>query len=88
MKISKSDFRSWEISGENEFYLDKVVSKFDNDCAIYQNKESFIFAQLNGVKTSISKVQALQLIDLLKLYPVKCPPFKNATTWRLENVQK
>ena len=88
MKIEESDFRKFEITGENEVVLDRIIEKFDNDCSIYQNKDSFRLSQYCGIKTSIPKIQAIQLIDLLKLFPVKCPPFKNATTWRLENMQK
>lgn len=87
-KINETDFRDFKMIGENEIHLDKVFKKFNKNCAIYQNNESYRLSQVNGIITNIPKIQAIQLIDLLKLYPVKCPPFVNATTWRLENIIK
>ena len=88
MKINEQDFKTFELTGEQEVFLDKIVEKFDNDCSIYQWRDEYRLFQVDGIKCTIPKIQAIQLIDLLKLSPVKCPPFKNATTWRLENVIK
>lgn len=72
-------------TGICEVDIEKVKEAWDNKFHISQWHDQYRLLQQKGCKLTISEAQALQIIESIKLLPIKSSFFRNAITWRSES---
>lgn len=81
MKKIKDCILTMPSSGECDIDVDAIAEMFDTNVAVYQWKDTYKLVEVNGVKISIKKEDALRLINKCGLTAVPSPIFKSGTTW-------
>lgn len=68
-------------SGECDIDVDAIIDIFDTNVAVSQWKDTYKLVEVNGVKITIKKTDAIRLIHECRLTGVPSPIFKSGTTW-------
>lgn len=80
--------KGFQDTGPCEVYIDKVVEAWTDKFSISQYKDEYRLVEYyegpNCAKVTISKEQALEIIEKAKLFPIKDSVFRSGTTYRSE----
>ena len=69
--------------GPCDIDVDAIIELFDTNVAVSQWKDEYRLVEVDGVKVTIRKEDAIKLIHACGLTVVPSPIFNSSTTWIL-----
>jgi len=70
-------------TGPCDIDVDAIIELFDTNVAVLQWKDEYRLTEVDGVKVTIKKEDALKIIHECGLTAVPSPIFNSGTTWVL-----